>query len=103
LCRLFQTCGLAVRFNRQPDVAGAQQRFADISVFGTAVERNQAIAVRAIGLEPVAYPMRALAKYLRTFRAFDSDFFVDHEMPLSLKGAVCVPRLNCGFEDWLKF
>ncbi|MGB9115239.1 hypothetical protein [Bradyrhizobium sp.] len=100
--RLFQTCSFALGFNRQSDFPGAQQRFANISVFRTAVERDQPVAVRAIGLKPVADPVRALAKYLRAFRALDFDFFIDHEMLPNSKNAVCDPRLNGWFEGSLK-
>jgi hypothetical protein len=103
LCRLCQACGFALGFQRRSRFPGAHERFANIYVFRTIVEGNQPIAVRTIGLKSVADPVRALAKYLRAFRAFDFDFFIDHEMPLSLKGAVCVPRLNGVFELSLKF
>ncbi|MGO8908133.1 MAG: hypothetical protein ACLQDM_02205 [Bradyrhizobium sp.] len=102
LGRLLQACGFAFGVNRQSNVPGAQQRLANISVFGIVVEGNQPIAVRTVRLQPVADPVRALAKYLRAFRAFDFDFFIDHEMSPEFKGEVCVPRLNGVFEGSLK-
>jgi hypothetical protein len=83
LCRLRQTGAFALVFKRQSHFPGAQERFTNISVFRIAVERNQPIAMRTVGLKPVADSLGALAKYLRAFRAFDSDFFVDHEMLLN--------------------
>src|ERR1019366_3010772 len=67
LCRLLQTGASALGFNRQSHFPGTRERPANIFVFRTAVERNQPIAMRAVGLKPVADTMRALAKYLRAF------------------------------------
>jgi hypothetical protein len=60
---------------------GVHESPADIPVFRSAIERNQPIAMRAVGLEPVADFLRPLAEYLRAFRAFDFYFVVDHENP----------------------
>ncbi|HEY4836164.1 MAG TPA: hypothetical protein VII07_15985, partial [Bradyrhizobium sp.] len=61
---------------------------ADIFVFRRGIERNQPIAVLAVGLEPVADSLRPLAENLRAFRAFDFYFVVGHEMPLELNGGI---------------
>jgi hypothetical protein len=60
---------------------GVHERAADVSIFRTGIESDQPVAVLAVGLEAVADSLRPLSKYLRAFRAFDSYFFVDHEMP----------------------
>jgi hypothetical protein len=75
--------GLGPGFERQSHFPGACERAADISVFRAGVERDHPVAVLAVGLVAVADSLRPLAEYLRAFRAFDSYFFVDHEMPLS--------------------
>jgi hypothetical protein len=55
----------------------------DISVFRADIERNEAIAMLAIQLEPIADPLRPLSENLRAFRAFDPHFFIGHEKPLT--------------------
>jgi len=72
--------GLAFGFKGQSHFPGARERLANIPVFRSAVERNQSVAVLAIGLKPVADLLRALAEELRAPRAFDFDFVVDHEI-----------------------
>ena len=81
LCRLFLTGGLALGLDCQSYFLGANQRFANVSVFRIVVERNQPIAVRAVRLKPVSDSLCTLAKSLRALRAFDSDLFVDHATP----------------------
>jgi hypothetical protein len=68
-------------FKRQSHLFGAHESPADIPVLRAAIERNQPIAVLAVRLEPVADSLSPLPEYLRALRAFDFDFFVDHEMP----------------------
>lgn len=48
---------------------GAHESAADISIFRTGIERDEPIAVLAIGLEPVADFLRPLPEYLRAFGA----------------------------------
>jgi hypothetical protein len=69
-------------FEHRAQLFGAHERAADILVFRRGVERNQPIAVLAVGLEPVADFLRPFSKYLRAFRAFDFYFVVGHVMPL---------------------
>jgi hypothetical protein len=78
-------------FKRHSHFLGAHESPADISVFRTGIERNQLIAVLAVNLEPVADFLRPLPEYLRAFRAFDSYFVFDHEMPLNSMLAVSSP------------
>jgi hypothetical protein len=73
---------------RHSQLSGAHESPADISVFRTGIERNQLVAVLTVRLEPVADFLCPLPEYLRAFRAFDSYFFFDHEMPLDLMPAV---------------
>jgi hypothetical protein len=73
--------GLGPDFKRQPHFPGAHQSPADISIFRTGIERNHPVAVLAVRLVPVADFLRPLPEYLRAFRALDSYFVVDHEMP----------------------
>jgi hypothetical protein len=69
-------------FKHRAQLFGAHEGAADIFVFRRGVERNQPIAVLAVGLEPVADFLRPLSENLRAFRAFDLYFVVSHEMPL---------------------
>jgi hypothetical protein len=66
-------------FKRHSHLFGAHESPADIPVFRAVIERNQPIAMVTVGLEPVADSLSPLAEYLRAFRAFDFDLFVDHE------------------------
>lgn len=84
---LRQTLALGPGFEYRPHFFGAHERAADISVFRTGIERDEPIAVLAIGLEPVADFLRPLPEYLRAFRASDFDYFVDHEK---------LPKFNAG-------
>ncbi len=88
---LRQTFALWPGFEYRAQLFGAQESPADIPVFRTGIERNQPIAVLAVGLEPVTDFLRSLAEYLRAFRAFDFYFVVDHEMPLNSKAVFCFP------------
>jgi hypothetical protein len=90
------------RFKRHSHLFGAHERPADIPVFRTAIERNEQIAVLAVRLEPVADFLSPLPEYLRAFRAFDFDLFVDHEMLRNQSQAFCLARLKRLFEDLLK-
>jgi hypothetical protein len=85
---LRRTFGLWPRFKHHPHFFGVQECAADILVFRTGVERNQPIAVLAVGLESVADFLRPLAEDLRAFRAFDFYFVVGHEMPLEVDGGI---------------
>jgi hypothetical protein len=84
--------GFALGVNRQSHFLGNRERLADISIFRTAVERNQPIAMRTVGLKAVADSMRTFPEHLRAFRAFYSYFFVDHEMLHNLE-AFCVCKV----------
>jgi hypothetical protein len=88
------------RVKRHSHLFGAHESPADIPVFRTRIERNQPIAVLAVRLEPVANFLSPLAEYLRAFRAFDFDLFVDHGMLRSQ--AVYFPRLKRLFKSLLK-
>jgi hypothetical protein len=101
--RLCEARAAAFVLQRQPHFLGAHERFANISVVRTVVEGNQPIAMPAIGLKSVADPLRAKAKDLRAFRAFDFDFIVDHESFPAIESAVCVPGLNGVCAVSLKF
>ena len=102
--------GLALRhrfvfgpsFKRHSHLFGALESPVDVPVFRAAIERNQPIAMLAVRLEPVADVLSPLPEYLRALRAFDSDFFVDHEMPRNHWQASCVPRLKGLFKGLLK-
>jgi hypothetical protein len=88
---LRRTLGFWPRFKQHAQLFGVQESAADIFVFRTGVERDQPIAVLAIGLESVADFLRPLPEDLRAFRAFDFDFVVGHECPLNLRAAFCFP------------
>jgi hypothetical protein len=74
-------------FKHRAQLFGAHERAADILVFRRGVERNQPIAVLAVGLKSVADFLRPLPEDLRALRAFDFDFVVGHECPLNLRAA----------------
>jgi hypothetical protein len=78
---------LGAGFKRHSQLFGAHERPADILIFRTGIERNQPIAMLAVRLKSVADFLRPLSKYLRALRAFDFDFFVDHELPLKSDNA----------------
>jgi hypothetical protein len=85
-------CGPGLK--RRSNVFGAHEGPTDIPVFRTAIERNQPIAVLAVGLESIAEFLRALPKYLRAFRAFDPYFVIDHELPLNSGQHSALPGLT---------
>jgi hypothetical protein len=85
---LRRTFSLWPGFKHHAQLFGVQESPADILVFRTGIERNQPIAVLAVGLESVADFLRPLPEDLRAFRAFDFDFVVGHECPLELKGGI---------------
>jgi hypothetical protein len=91
---LRRTFGFWPGFEHRAQLFGAQESPADISIFRTGIERNQPIAVLAVGLKPVADFLRPLSEYLRAFRAFDFYFVVDHEPPLNAMAAFCLPWLK---------
>jgi hypothetical protein len=76
---LGDACGLAACLDHEPQFLGAHEGPADIAIFRSHVERNQAVAMRAVGLETVTHSAGALAKNLRALCALDLDFLVDHE------------------------
>jgi hypothetical protein len=92
---LLRTYALGPGFKCHSHFFGAHQSAADISIFRTGVERNQLVAVLAVGLEAVADLLRPLPEYLRALRALDSYFILDHEMslkmPLNSMPAFCSP------------
>jgi hypothetical protein len=73
---------------RHSQFPGMHESPADISVVRTGIEGNHPVAMLTVGLEPVADSLCPLPEYLRAFRAFDSYFFFDHEMPLDSLPAV---------------
>jgi hypothetical protein len=75
-------------FKHHAHLFGAHESPADIPILRSGIERNQPIAMLAVGLEPVADFLRPLPEHLRAFRAFDFYFFVDHEMPPELNGSI---------------
>jgi hypothetical protein len=83
LNRYFQAAG----FERISYFFGAREGTTDICVLGTAIERDQSIAVLAVRLKSVTNFLRSLSEYLRAFRAFDFYFFVNHGMPQKAKRA----------------
>jgi hypothetical protein len=84
---LRRTFAFGPGFKHRAQLFGAHKSAADIFVFRTGIERNQPIAVLAVGLEPVADFLRPLSEYLRALRAFDFYFVVGHETPL-LNGGI---------------
>jgi hypothetical protein len=66
-------------FERYSHFFRAHERPADVSVFGSGVERDQPIAVLTIHLEPISEFLRSLSEYLRALRAFDLYLVVDHK------------------------
>jgi hypothetical protein len=85
---LRRTFGFWPGFKHHPHFFGVQESAADIFIFRTGIERNQPIAMLAVGLESVADFLRPLPEYLRAFRAFDFDFVVGHECPLNSGGGI---------------
>jgi hypothetical protein len=69
-------------FHGKADVPGARQRTADVRIFRAQFERDQPVAILAIGLKPVTDLLRAFAKYLGAFSAPDSYFVINHWIPL---------------------
>jgi hypothetical protein len=63
------------------------RQYEPIPIFGTSIERDQSITVLAVRLKSVAYILRPLSEYLRTFCAFDFDFIVNHGTPQKAKQA----------------
>ena len=90
-------------FDRHSHFPGAGERTPDIFVFRTGIERNQPVAVLAVGLKPIADFLRPFPEHLRAFGAFDFHFFVDHGvLPRNPRVAICLPRLKGAFEGLLK-
>jgi hypothetical protein len=88
---LLHTCGLGPGVKCHSHFFRVHESPADVSVLRTGIERNEPIAVLAVGLEPVADLLRPLPEYLRAFRAFNSYFFFDHEMSPDSMRAFCLP------------
>lgn len=82
------TAGLALRntfvlglnFKCHTHFFGAHESPTDVSIFRRSIERDQPIAVLAVGLKAVADFFRPLSEYLRAFRAFDFYSVVDQEI-----------------------
>jgi hypothetical protein len=86
--------GLGPGFKQHSHIPGTHESPADVSVFRTAIESDQPVAVQTIYLKTVADFLRPFSKYLRAFRAFDFYFFVNHEMPLDFAPELAFARLK---------
>src|SRR4051794_31506100 len=60
-------------FGPEPDIPRVPERAADVGVFGTAVERDQFHAMRALGLIARLHALRPLAERFATVGADDLD------------------------------
>jgi hypothetical protein len=81
-CRAFRhTFFFGLRLEDRSHLFGGRKCSPDISVIRIGIERNEAIAVLAIQLRPVADRLRPRSENLRAFRAFDLHFLIDHESP----------------------
>jgi hypothetical protein len=80
------SAGLPCHFRHKSHFPCVGEGAADVPVLGSGVERNQPVAVPAVGLKSVADFLRPLPEDLRALRAFDFYFFVNHGMPEGLKG-----------------
>jgi hypothetical protein len=85
-------CNLRLRFERNPHFFSTHESATDIPVLRTRIERNESIAMLAAHLKSVADSLRSLTEYLRALRAFDFDFFVNHEM--CPKNTFCYPEFK---------
>src|SRR6185436_12932434 len=67
-----------LRFQRRSNLARRLQRTANERILGIAVQRQQAIALRAIDLVAVAHLVGLVAKHAVAARALDPHLVVNH-------------------------
>src|ERR1700682_571778 len=72
--------GLGSHFQRRSDFSCARQCPTDVGVFRAELEGDEPVAMLAVDLKTGPDLLRALPEYLGALRAFNSDFFINHEI-----------------------